>query len=128
MKSNRHKLNFEKLVVAIRQVHAYMAAQAGRAINISLTRLGAISWSMSKMARIGRNTEPKFLNVWARSCKKPSINPIQQDTFAFADSCISLTPILCLITLHFDAAAILESWDQSERLSQGGGALTFQDC
>ena len=37
MDTNRRKWNFEKLVVAIRQTHEYMAAQAGQAVNISLT-------------------------------------------------------------------------------------------
>ena len=36
MDTNRRKWNFEKLVVAIRQTHEYMAAQAGQAVNISL--------------------------------------------------------------------------------------------
>ena len=37
MDTNSHEWNFEKLVIAIRQTHEFMAAQAGRAINISLT-------------------------------------------------------------------------------------------
>jgi len=37
MDTNKHEWNFEKLIIAIRQTHEYMAAQAGRAINISLT-------------------------------------------------------------------------------------------
>lgn len=37
MNTNEHKLSFEKLVDAIRQVHDELAAQAGRAVNISLT-------------------------------------------------------------------------------------------
>ena len=37
MGTNKREWNFEKLVVAIRQTHEYMAAQAGRAVNISLT-------------------------------------------------------------------------------------------
>ncbi|MFO7557006.1 MAG: PDDEXK nuclease domain-containing protein [Desulfobacterales bacterium] len=35
--TNKHEWNFEKLVGVIRQVHDEMAAQAGRAVNISLT-------------------------------------------------------------------------------------------
>ena len=37
MDTNSHEWNFEKLVIAIRQTHEFMAAQARRAINISLT-------------------------------------------------------------------------------------------
>jgi len=37
MNTEKHEWSFEKLVVAIRQTHEYMAAQAGRAVNISLT-------------------------------------------------------------------------------------------
>jgi predicted nuclease of restriction endonuclease-like (RecB) superfamily len=37
MDANKHELNFEKLVGTIRHVHDEMAAQAGRAVNISLT-------------------------------------------------------------------------------------------
>jgi len=37
MNANRHKWNFEKLVGAIRQVHEEMAAQAGKAVNLTLT-------------------------------------------------------------------------------------------
>ncbi len=37
MNTNRHEWNFEKLVGTIRQLHEELAAQAGRAINISLT-------------------------------------------------------------------------------------------
>jgi predicted nuclease of restriction endonuclease-like (RecB) superfamily len=37
MNPDRREWNFEKLIVAIRQTHEFMAAQAGRAINISLT-------------------------------------------------------------------------------------------
>ena len=34
---NEHQWNFEKLVVSIRQAHEELAAQAGRAVNVSLT-------------------------------------------------------------------------------------------
>ncbi len=37
MDTNIHEWNFEKLVVFIQQVHEEMAAQAGRAVNLSLT-------------------------------------------------------------------------------------------
>ena len=37
MDANRHKWNFEKLVGAIRQVHEEMTAQAGKAVNLTLT-------------------------------------------------------------------------------------------
>ena len=37
MNTNKHEWNFEKLVSSIRQVHEDLAAQAGRAVNISLT-------------------------------------------------------------------------------------------
>ena len=37
MNTDRHEWNFEKLVGTIRQLHEELAAQAGRAINISLT-------------------------------------------------------------------------------------------
>ena len=37
MDANRHEWNFEKLVGAIRQVHEEMAAQAGKAVNLTLT-------------------------------------------------------------------------------------------
>ena len=37
MKRDKHEWNFEKLVGTIRQAHAELAAQAGRAVNISLT-------------------------------------------------------------------------------------------
>jgi len=37
MNMNEREWNYKKLVVAIRQTHEYMAAQAGRAVNISLT-------------------------------------------------------------------------------------------
>ena len=37
MNPNRREWNLEKLIVAIRQTHEFMAAQAGRAVNISLT-------------------------------------------------------------------------------------------
>jgi DUF1016 N-terminal domain len=37
MDTNKHKWDFEKLVVSIRQVHEELAAQAGRAVNIGLT-------------------------------------------------------------------------------------------
>ena len=37
MNTNRHEWNFEKLVSSIRQAHEEMAAQAGRAVNLSLT-------------------------------------------------------------------------------------------
>ncbi len=37
MDTNRHEWNFEKLVGFIRQVHDNLAAQAGRAVNLSLT-------------------------------------------------------------------------------------------
>jgi hypothetical protein len=37
MNPNKREWNFEKLIVAIRQTHEFMAAQAGRAVNISLT-------------------------------------------------------------------------------------------
>jgi predicted nuclease of restriction endonuclease-like (RecB) superfamily len=37
MNTNEHEWNFEKLVGTIRQLHEELAAQAGRAVNISLT-------------------------------------------------------------------------------------------
>lgn len=37
MDTNKHELNFEKLVGMIRKAHKELAAQAGRAVNISLT-------------------------------------------------------------------------------------------
>jgi len=37
MDTDRHELNFEKLVGFIRQVHDELSAQAGRAVNLSLT-------------------------------------------------------------------------------------------
>ena len=37
MNTNKHEWNFEKLVGVIRQVHEELAAQAGRAVNLSLT-------------------------------------------------------------------------------------------
>ena len=37
MNTIQHEWNFEKLVIAIRQTHDYMAARAGRAVNIILT-------------------------------------------------------------------------------------------
>lgn len=37
MNANRREWNFEKLVGFIRQVHDELAAQAGRAVNLSLT-------------------------------------------------------------------------------------------
>jgi len=37
MNANKHEWDFEKLVGVIRRVHEEMAAQAGRAVNISLT-------------------------------------------------------------------------------------------
>jgi len=37
MDANEHQWNFEKLVGTIRQVHEEMAAQAGKAVNLSLT-------------------------------------------------------------------------------------------
>jgi len=37
MDTNHHEWNFEKLVGVIRQVHEELAAQAGRAVNLSLT-------------------------------------------------------------------------------------------
>ncbi len=37
MNANKHEWNFENLVGAIRQAHEELAAQAGRAVNISLT-------------------------------------------------------------------------------------------
>jgi len=37
MNTDKHEWNFEKLVGVIRQVHEEMAAQAGRAVNLSLT-------------------------------------------------------------------------------------------
>jgi len=37
MNTDKHEWNFEKLVDSVRQVHEELAAQAGRAVNISLT-------------------------------------------------------------------------------------------
>ena len=37
MNTNKHELNFERLVGVIRQVHEELAAQAGRAVNLTLT-------------------------------------------------------------------------------------------
>jgi len=37
MNANRREWSFEKLVAFIRQVHEELAAQAGRAVNLSLT-------------------------------------------------------------------------------------------
>jgi hypothetical protein len=37
MDTNHHEWNFEKLVGVIRQVHEELAAQVGRAVNLSLT-------------------------------------------------------------------------------------------
>ena len=37
MNKNRHEWNFEKLVGVIQQVHEELSAQAGRAVNLSLT-------------------------------------------------------------------------------------------
>ena len=37
MNTHKRKWNFEKLVGTIRQLHEVMVAQAGRAVNISLT-------------------------------------------------------------------------------------------
>ncbi len=37
MNTDRHEWNFEKLVGMIRHVHEELAAQAGKAVNISLT-------------------------------------------------------------------------------------------
>jgi predicted nuclease of restriction endonuclease-like (RecB) superfamily len=37
MDANRHEISFEKLVDVIREVHEELAAQAGRAVNLSLT-------------------------------------------------------------------------------------------
>ncbi len=37
MNANKHQWNFEKLVLSIRQAHEELAAQAGRAVNLSLT-------------------------------------------------------------------------------------------
>ena len=37
MNTDRHEWDFEKLVGNIRQVHEELAAQAGRAVNLSLT-------------------------------------------------------------------------------------------
>jgi len=37
MNTDKHEWNFENLVGAIRQAHEELAAQAGRAVNISLT-------------------------------------------------------------------------------------------
>ena len=37
IETDKHEWNFEKLVEVIRQVHEELAAQAGRAVNLSLT-------------------------------------------------------------------------------------------
>ena len=67
--------DFSALVAAIRQAHEYMAAQAGRAVNISLTLrnwvIGCyISGNMSKTVRTGQRMEKIFYRRSPNDLKK----------------------------------------------------------
>ena len=48
----KKELTFSRLVTSIRQIHDQMAAQAGKAVNISLTLR---NWAMDSVLKPGRN-------------------------------------------------------------------------
>lgn len=54
MKNRKDKMTFDRLVSSIQQVHGYLSAQAGKAINISLTmRNWAIGFYIEEYERVG---------------------------------------------------------------------------